>query len=47
MAGYNCNSCNKDVMYKNRGFLFFLFWPWSMLFMKKRCPICGNEVKKV
>jgi len=46
MAGYKCNSCDKAVMYKSRGFLFFLFWPWAMLFMKKRCPVCGTEVIK-
>ena len=46
MAGYKCNSCDKEVMYKSRGFIFFLFWPWTMLFMKKRCPICGTEVQK-
>ena len=47
MAEYNCSSCDKKVMYKSRGFLFFLFWPWTMLFMKKRCPICDTEVTKV
>ena len=46
-AKYKCNSCDKAVMYKSRGFLFFLFWPWTMLFMKKRCPVCGTEVTKI
>jgi endogenous inhibitor of DNA gyrase (YacG/DUF329 family) len=44
---YKCSNCEKEVMYKSRGFLFFLFWPWTMLFMKKRCPICGKEVQKI
>jgi endogenous inhibitor of DNA gyrase (YacG/DUF329 family) len=46
MSDYKCGSCKKNVMYKSRGFLFFCFWPWTMLFMKKRCPICGTEVTK-
>ena len=24
MAKYKCNSCDKDVMYKSRGFWFFM-----------------------
>jgi len=47
MAKYKCNSCDKEVMYKSRGFFFFIIWPLSMLFMKKRCPICGTEVSKI
>ena len=47
MSKYNCNSCDKNVMYKSRGFIYFLFWPWTMLFMKKNCPVCGIEVQKV
>jgi hypothetical protein len=46
MAGYHCDACSKDVMYKNRGFVFFLFWPWTILFMKKRCPECNAEVRQ-
>ena len=30
-----CNSCNKEVEPKSRGFIFFLFWPWTIIFMKK------------
>jgi len=47
MASYKCNSCDKEVMYKSRGFIYFLFWPWTMLFMKKRCPVCAMEVQKI
>ena len=47
MPQYKCNSCDKNVMYKSRGFIYFLFWPWTMLFMKKKCPVCGIEVQKV
>jgi endogenous inhibitor of DNA gyrase (YacG/DUF329 family) len=47
MPQYKCNSCDKNVMYKSRGFIYFLFWPWTMLFMKKKCPVCGIEVQKI
>mgnify|MGYP000061781139 CR=1 FL=1 len=46
MKDYHCSSCEKDVMYKNRGFVYFCFWPWTMIFMKKECPMCGFEVIK-
>ena len=44
MSNYHCSSCNKGVMYKNRGFLYFIFWPYTIYFMKKRCPICASLV---
>ena len=44
MSNYHCPSCNKDVMYKNRGFLYFIFWPYTIFLMKKRCPICASLV---
>jgi len=39
MAAMYCNSCNKTVTPPSRGFIFFLFWPWSILFMKKNAPV--------
>ena len=47
MAKYKCNSCDKDVMYKSRGFWFFIFWPWAMIKKKKKCPVCNLEVSKI
>ena len=47
MAKYKCNSCDKEVMYKSRGFWFFILWPWAMLWMKKKCPVCNLEVSKI
>jgi|SaaInl4_100m_RNA_FD_contig_71_175780_length_687_multi_5_in_0_out_0_1 hypothetical protein len=40
MSRYHCDRCEKDVEYRSRGFLYFLFWPWSRLMMKKRCVMC-------
>ena len=39
MASMHCNSCNKTVTPPSRGFIFFLFWPWTILFMKKNAQV--------
>ena len=44
VTNHHCGSCKKKVMYKDRGFLYFLFWPWTIMFMKKKCSKCGTEV---
>ena len=42
MSEYHCGKCDRVVKHKNRGLIFFIFWPWSMIFMKKRCPHCDS-----
>ncbi len=44
---HHCNNCKKEVEYKSRGFLYFMFWPWTILMMKKRCATCDSLVETI
>jgi len=39
-----CNACNKEVEGKRNMLLLILFFPWSLLFVKKKCPECGTKL---
>jgi endogenous inhibitor of DNA gyrase (YacG/DUF329 family) len=39
-----CPNCEKPMPHRNRGIVYALFWPWTMLFMKKKCSKCGTQL---
>ena len=44
MAAMHCNTCDKTVTPPSRGFIFFILWPLSILFMKKNARVVMEQI---